>query len=56
MKSVCWDTRATDSIIKSGKKDTEASILLNIFCILRLLTHLGFFSKTGSDTFGSVLT
>ena len=23
----CWDTRATDSIIKSGQNDTEASIL-----------------------------
>ena len=28
MKSKCWDTRATDSIIKSGQKDTEASILI----------------------------
>ena len=27
MKSTCWDTRATESIIKSGQKDTEASIL-----------------------------
>ena len=26
MKSTCWDTRATDSIIKSGQKDTEASV------------------------------
>ena len=26
MKSTCWDTHATDSIIKSGQKDTEASI------------------------------
>ena len=26
MKSTCWDTRATDSITKSGQKDTEASI------------------------------
>ena len=26
MKRTCWDTRATDSIIKSGQKDTEASI------------------------------
>ena len=26
MKGMCWDTRATDSIIKSGQKDTEASI------------------------------
>ena len=25
-ESTCWDTRATDSIIKSGQKDTEASI------------------------------
>ena len=25
MKSTCWDTRATDAIIKSGQKDTEAS-------------------------------
>ena len=28
MKSTCWDTRATDSIIKSGQKDTEASIMM----------------------------
>ena len=27
MKSTCWDTRAMDSIIRSGQKDTEASIL-----------------------------
>ena len=26
MKSMCWDTHAMDSIIKSGQKDTEASI------------------------------
>ena len=26
MKSTCWDTRATGSIIKSGQKDTETSI------------------------------
>ena len=26
MKSTCWDTHATDSIGKSGQKDTEASI------------------------------
>ena len=26
VKRTCWDTRATDSIIKSGQKDTEASI------------------------------
>ena len=25
-----WDTRATDSIIKSAQKDTEASITLTI--------------------------
>ena len=25
-ESTCWGTRATDSIIKSGQKDTEASI------------------------------
>ena len=25
-ENTCWDTRATDSIIKSGQKDTEASI------------------------------
>ena len=29
MKSTCWDTRATDSIIKCGQKDTEASIADN---------------------------
>ena len=28
MKRMCWDTRATDSIIKSGQKDTEANIQL----------------------------
>ena len=27
MKRTCWDTRATDSIIKSDQKDTETSIL-----------------------------
>ena len=26
VKSTCWDTRATDSIIKSEQKDTDASI------------------------------
>ena len=26
MKNMCWDTRATDSIIKSDQEDTEASI------------------------------
>ena len=26
VKSTCWDTRATESIIKSGQKDIEASI------------------------------
>ena len=26
MKSMCWDRRATDLIIKSGPKDPEASI------------------------------
>ena len=26
VKRTCWDTRATDSIIKSGQKDTKASI------------------------------
>ena len=25
LKSTCWDTRATDSIIKSGQNDTEVS-------------------------------
>ena len=46
MKSACWDTRATDSIIKSGQKDTEASITIAELVsdnalkrILRLLTH-----------------
>ena len=27
MKRTCWGTRATSSIIKSGQKDTEASIV-----------------------------
>ena len=36
MKITCWDTRATDLIIKSGQKDTEASILFH-FMKLRLL-------------------
>ena len=31
MKSRCYDRRATDSIIKSGHKDTEASIKLNYY-------------------------
>ena len=31
MKSTCWDTRATESIIKSGQKDTEASIITSKF-------------------------
>ena len=26
MKSTCWETRATDSIIKSGQNHTEASV------------------------------
>ena len=30
MKSTCWDTRATDSIIRSGQKDTEATILVRL--------------------------
>ena len=30
MKSTCWDTRATDSIIKSAQKDTEASVTLTL--------------------------
>ena len=30
MKSTCWDTRATDSMIRSGQKDTEASILYSM--------------------------
>ena len=33
MKSMCWDTSATDSINRSGQKDTEASITLHIFRI-----------------------
>ena len=32
MKSTCWDTRATDSLIKSGQKDTEASIVFAGTC------------------------
>ena len=28
VKNTCWDRRAMDSIIKSGQKDTEASITL----------------------------
>ena len=43
MKSACWDTRATDSIIKSRQKDTEASIpLLQIFitcCTYEIFTN-----------------
>ena len=31
MKRTCWDTRATDSIIKSGQKDTEVSITVRHF-------------------------
>ena len=29
-KSTCWDTHATDSINKSGQKDTEASIIVTV--------------------------
>ena len=32
MKSTCWDTRATDSKIKGGQKDTEASIYGLLLC------------------------
>ena len=31
MKSTCWNTRAMDSIIKSGQKDTEASLIGKMF-------------------------
>ena len=31
MECTCWDTRATDSIIKSDQKDTEASMTLFFF-------------------------
>ena len=40
MKSSCWDTHATDSIIKSGQKDTEASIL-ELFNILTTNLQIG---------------
>ena len=33
MKSTCWDARATESIIKSGQKDTEASIAVDKYFI-----------------------
>ena len=36
MKSTCWDTRATDSIIKSGQKDTEASQACSAICCVPL--------------------
>ena len=42
MKGACWDTRATDSIIKSGQKDTEASItfIIRLQCnILHFLVN-----------------
>ena len=31
MESACWETCATDSIIRSGQKDTEASITTVFF-------------------------
>ena len=37
VKSTCWDTRAMDSIIKSGQKDTEASIHDIISCQIAFL-------------------
>ena len=34
MKSTCWNTRATDPIIKSGQKNTEGSITLYNVCLV----------------------
>ena len=42
MKSTCWDTRATDSIIKSGQKDTEASIISDWCMVLLYSIWRGF--------------
>ena len=44
VKSTRWDTRATDSIIKSGQKDNEASIL-----ILTILPRMNYLKN---DTIG----
>ena len=44
MKSTCWDTRATDSIIKSGRKDTEESIAplsLNVLILIEMFHDPG---------------
>ena len=46
MKSTCWDTRATDSIIRNGQKDIEASIfheiiVIALFTCLCLKDNLG---------------
>ena len=35
VKSTCWDRRATDSIIESVQKDTEAGIIGLIFHLCR---------------------
>ena len=44
MERMCWDTRATDSIIKSGQKDAEASIerfhVSNTLLSRRIWRHL----------------
>ena len=48
MKSMCWDTRATDSIIRSGQKDTEASI--DLFTTRHKVVHNG-----GSPNFKGLL-
>ena len=47
MKCKCWETRATDSIIKSGQKGTEASIpnVVQLKFSLHLTTiHMSLFS------------
>ena len=45
MESTCWDRRAKDSIIKSGQKDTEASIPFILFVTRQILVTLAYFYK-----------
>ena len=54
MKSMCQDTRATDSIIKSGQKDTEASIkyLIEVGGVLKFWTNFVYILLQVNDGIG----
>ena len=49
MKSTCWDTGATDAIIKSGQKDTGASITICMFLLALLFGFLQINSNIKRD-------